>query len=551
MEFIGLGGTDEIGASSYLYLLGEQTLLIDAGIRPGGSGEQMLPNLGILDDLGRTLDAIILTHAHLDHVGALPQVVRRYPKTPVLATAPTVQLLPKILEDVRNVGRSRGEEPFTGAEYHRAVDALHSVRFHAVHQIGDTAVTLLPAGHLMGAASIGIHHRGMSVMHTGDINNVATPTVAPAFRPSRPERQTAVVTESTYGDTLLANRKETTREFVGAVEDVLKRGGRVLIPTFALGRAQDILVLLLEGMLSGTVPEAPIYLDGLVRHTTSTYEELLDHLPTSFRNKFRASKLRPFLRSPVVSVSDADHRARIMASPRRAVILASSGMLHAGASPEYARALLPDPVNGLFLVGYQDEDSPGQRLMNLRRGESIPLRASLDGRMEEVVVGCEVVRYALSGHADRIGLLGHLAAYPSDRVVFTHGSHNARTALASHISKDAEAHLPKAGDVVNLRQGRAAASITHKAFRAPKPPVARIRTFESPVDVSHSPEGEVVLKFKIPPGEEHWPAGLYRAYLIHGTCRVSLKQLQPPPAPAAPESPTAHREAETAKAHRG
>ena len=202
-------------------------------------------------------------------------------------------------------------------------------------------------------------------------------------------------------------------------------------------------------MNGGLLPTVPIYLDGLVRAMTRTYEELLEHLPTALRNAVKNTAQPPFLRPPVVEVQTDVQRRHILSSGEACVILASSGMLHAGRSPFDARALLPDPQNALYIVGYQDAESPGRRLLELTRGGEVDLPTQ-NGERETVSVAAEVTRYYLSAHADRGGIIGQLASYPSPRVLWTHGEWNARSALNEHFGTRLESRLPRKGETVDL-----------------------------------------------------------------------------------------------------
>ena len=320
---------------------------------------------------------------------------------------------------------------------------------------GSFTLELRDAGHLLGAVSALIHSpgarggAGATVYHSGDFSNIAGSTTPPAYKPPSPLAVDAVVSESTYGDTNLPSRKEQIRAFVAGLRGTLESGGKVLIPTFALGRAQEVIAVLLSHMNGGLLPTVPIYLDGLVRAMTRTYEELLEHLPTALRNAVKNTAQPPFLRPPVVEVQTDVQRRHILSSGEACVILASSGMLHAGRSPFYARALLPDPKNALYIVGYQDAESPGRRLLELTRGGEVELPTP-GGERETVSVAAEVTRYYLSAHADRGGIIGQLASYPSPRVLWTHGEWNARSALNEHFGTKLESRLPKKGETVDL-----------------------------------------------------------------------------------------------------
>jgi len=377
LRFLGLGGTDEVGASSYLYLLKEGNLLIDAGLRPGQVGEAALPKLDVLAE--HPPSAIVLTHAHLDHVAALPVVIRRFPGLRIHCTEATARLAAVVLADTLKVSTDQGAPMFSIGELKRTLERLQPTPYFEWVRDYRFAFKLLPAGHLLGAASVLIRSGGRQVLHTGDVSNVATPVVDPVWlpHPNTIGEIDAVVSEATYGDTQLPARKEQVRTFLQAIGETLRGGGRVLIPSFALGRAQEITQILQTGMASGLLPQTPIYLDGLTRRMTETYEELLPLMPEAIQNRAKSSGQSPFRSGTVELVENRKARERILRSEQASVVIASSSMLHAGASPQYARAWLPEPGNALFVVGYQDAESPGRRLLELKQGGEVLLP---DGR---------------------------------------------------------------------------------------------------------------------------------------------------------------------------
>ncbi|AZI44425.1 MBL fold metallo-hydrolase [Deinococcus psychrotolerans] len=450
LHFMGLGGTDEVGASSYLYVLKEGNLLIDAGVRPGRLGDAALPDFTPLADLKPS--AMILTHAHLDHLGALPVVTSRFPKMLVYCTQATARIANLVLGDTLKISTQQGVPLFSAGQMMQALERLRIIPYFETITDHGYSFMLIPSGHLIGAASVLISSGGREVFHTGDVSNIATPVVNAAHMPAEPISVSAVVSESTYGDTLLPSRKEQVKTFVTAIGQTLRGGGRVLIPSFALGRAQEITQVLLGAMTSGLIPKVPLYLDGLTRGITELYEDMLDELPDGLNNFKRSSGQPAFLREPLHLVKDRCERERIIHSDRPAVVIASSGMLHAGASPQYARAWLPSADNALFVVGYQDAESPGRRLLELQQGGEVMLPND-KGNLEPVSAYSRVERFYLSAHADRGGLIGLISRYPAGRMILTHGEVSARNNLAGYLNTKMDVSLPKAGDLVALKDG--------------------------------------------------------------------------------------------------
>ncbi|WP_261665509.1 MBL fold metallo-hydrolase [Deinococcus sp. Marseille-Q6407] len=489
-SFTGLGGTDEVGASSYLYRFSEGRLLIDAGLRPGQMGEAALPRLDLLTESPPA--AIILTHAHLDHVAALPVVIRRFPKLKIYCTPATAKLASLTLMDTLKVTESQGQPLFGLRDLQRTLKAIQPLPyFQRVNDHG-FAFTFFPSGHLLGAASVLLESSAGTVFHTGDVSNVATPVVDAAWMPEAVTPVDAVVSEATYGDTLLPSRKEQVRTFVEAIGETLRGGGKVLIPSFALGRAQEINQILQTAMAGGLLPTAPIHLDGLTRGVTEAYEEMLPLLPEALQNRARVSKLSPFFAGTVQTVKDNKERERVLNSDRPAVVIASSGMLHAGVSPLYARAWLPDPTNALFVVGYQDAESPGRRLLELQQGGEVMLPDPQGEGFSPVTAYSRVERFYLSAHADRGGLLGLINRYDPGRVLLTHGEAAPRHSLKSFLDTKRDVGLPSAGEEVPLKDtGRrrgAFFKVSEKKLAATK---ERHRRME--VQLDYDPEHHVLV----------------------------------------------------------
>ncbi|MGI8747743.1 MAG: MBL fold metallo-hydrolase, partial [Deinococcus sp.] len=509
-------------ASSYLYLLSEGNLLIDAGVRPGGVGVAALPKLELLAE--HPPAAMVLTHAHLDHVGALPLVTAKYPKLPIYCTEATARIALLVLADTLKVSTEQGSALFTPGQMKRALERLQVIPYFMTVSDHGFKVTLYPSGHLLGAASVLIESGGRTVFHTGDVSNVATPVVDPAYMPKEVMPTDAVVSESTYGDTLLPSRKEGVRAFVAAIAETIRGGGKVLIPSFALGRAQEVTQILLTSMASGLMPSAPIYLDGLTRSVTEAYEDLLPLLPDALRNRAKTGGQGVFLTGSLERVADRKARERIIASQKPAIVIASSGMLHAGASPGYARAWLPYAENALFVVGYQDAESPGRRLLELQQGGEVLLPDGKGGR-DAVPAYSRVERFYLSAHADRGGLIGLIARYQPGKVLLTHGEVRARTNLAGYLGSKHEVGLPVAGEIVSLMDsGRRKRSFINDAPR--KLEATRERHARTKVELRYDQEShEVRITLPADMGGSMFGEGEYTLEVLRGRLsRVKLSQ---------------------------
>ena len=309
MNISFLGGADEVGASSILLEIGGRRLLIDAGIRPSPkthwdlAGDQ-LPDLSQIERAGG-IDAILVTHAHTDHTGALALVCERYPQAPIYATPMTIELTRVLQQDARRIMQARLEEEgelplFDDVAVSRLLAAFVPVAFRQRVSLAPGLVaTFFPAGHIAGAAMIGLESDEGRVLITGDISISPQRTVdgarPPAFAPD------VVIIESTYGGRLHANRAAEERRLVATVNEVIATGGKVLIPAFALGRAQEILLTLAEFQRRAELPPIPIWADGMVRAVCRAYARFPEALPTALQ----ARDAQFLMKKPFVSLSAA------------------------------------------------------------------------------------------------------------------------------------------------------------------------------------------------------------------------------------------------------
>jgi len=445
MNITFLGGADEVGASSILIEIGGQRLLIDAGIRPtpkarwGLAGDQ-LPDL---DEIARSggIDAILVTHAHTDHTGALELVVERYPHVPVYATPVTIELTRVLHQDARRIMRMRLEEEgelplFDEVATTRLMSAFKPVQLNQpVSLAPGLTATFFLAGHIAGAAMIGLNSSEGRILISGDISVSPQRTVdgarPPAFAPD------ILILESTYGGRLHANRHAEERRLVETVAAVTSAGGKVLIPAFALGRAQEILLTLGEYQRRGELAAMPVWADGMVRAICQAYSSFPDALPLALQEQgatFYTERIQP--------VASAAQRNALIWEPGAAVIVASSGMLAGGPSLAYARALAGQPQHAILLTGYQDEESPGRRLQEMAQRGHGTLRLG----KEKIDVQARLATYSLSAHADTGQLVSFVDVLNPAQTFLVHGDQDARQNLADALKARGRAvRLPRAG----------------------------------------------------------------------------------------------------------
>ncbi|MFL5806893.1 MAG: MBL fold metallo-hydrolase, partial [Roseiflexaceae bacterium] len=428
MDVRFLGGAGGVGASCVYVELAGRRVLIDAGVRMGG--RDRLPDLAAID--GRDLAAIFVTHAHADHIGALPLVHQHVPQVPIYASPATIRLIEVMLADaVRVMARRAADE----LEFPLYDDALVASMLRVLRplQLDEQSVAELPgitiharrAGHVAGAVSLGFDAPDGRLVISGDVSMAAQRSILGAAIPA-PKRPHLLVLESTYGARLHPNRRQEELRLAQAVAEWVQRG-HVLIPAFALGRAQEVILILRAAQRDGLIPEFPIYVDGLVRTVCAAYASFPEALTPGLRNHILRGG-RPFLGGTVRAVETPLQRERILEGPP-CCIIASSGMLTGGPSAFYASRLVDRAEAAIVVTGYQDEEAPGRRLLDLAEGGGGEI--TIEGRA--LPLRCRVAKYALSAHADGGELAGLVRALQPKTVALVHGDPDARTALAAQL----------------------------------------------------------------------------------------------------------------------
>jgi Cft2 family RNA processing exonuclease len=425
MEFLNLTRHVEIGANSYVLTLGGHPVILDSGMHPKQEGEQALPNLALLR--GRPpAEAIFLSHAHHDHIGSLPVMTRWHPETPVFTTEATAALGEIMLHNSVNVMSRQREENglleyplFTHREVDVSVRQWRRIPLHRAYTLqGDRATgkedvtfEFYDAGHVLGAAGVLFRAEGRTVLYSGDVN-FDDQTISRAAR--FPESGVDVlIIETTRGDYATPagfSRAGEEKRLAGAIREAFARGGAIVMPLFALGKTQELLVMLNDFRRRAQIPNCPIYIGGLGAKLTEVYDALARSTP----------RLRPEIQvldvtAPFVLAGRGAHEAPI--KPGRIYALSSGMMTEKTLSHTFAQRILSNPEHSLFFVGYADPESPAGRVRNSAPGAAF----ALEPKAEPKPIRCTVEQFSFSGHAPRESILAYVQRLQPKKVLLVHG----------------------------------------------------------------------------------------------------------------------------------
>ncbi|MCK9440581.1 MAG: beta-CASP ribonuclease aCPSF1 [Methanothrix sp.] len=432
-----LGGCREVGRSCMLLSTPESRIIIDCGVNVG-SDDSATPYLYVPEVYPlNQIDAVVLTHAHLDHAGLVPMLYKYGYEGPIYCTPPTRDLAVLLqLDYIEIAGREGKRSPYDSAMVREALKHTITLNYGDVTDIApDTKLTMHNAGHILGS-SIAHFHIGdglYNVAFTGDQKFERTRLFDPAVC-NFPRLET-LVTEATYGGTnsIQPSRKDAEITLMNVVKETISKGGKVIIPAFSVGRSQEVMVVLEEAIRKKVIDEVPVCLDGMIYEATAIHTTYPEYLNNDLRDLIFHKGINPFLAQCFVKVESPKQRTEIIEGPP-CVILATSGMLNGGPVLEYLKRLGPDEKNTLVIVGYQAEGTLGRRIQ--KGWKELPL--SVEGKTQTVKINLEVTTVdGFSGHSDRQQLMEYMRRiYPKPgRVLTNHGEEGNCLDLASSIYK--------------------------------------------------------------------------------------------------------------------
>lgn len=428
MKLTDLNRAEEIGSNSWLAEVGPFRFIVDAGLHPKKTGLEAMPDYSKVEE--NSVDFIILTHCHLDHVGSLPVIMRQQPDADVFVSQPSLSLAPRMLRNSCNVMRRQRDELkiaeyplYTFDEVNELDERLTPLRYHQPElfyyedeEEEQIEITLFPAGHVAGAAAVRIVYKGRSIFFSGDVLFTDQRTLPGAKFPE--EKLDTVILETTRGLTQRSpdkNRASEMKRLIENIRETLEDGGSVLLPVFALGRMQEILAVLHDAQVNKELPYCPVYCTGLGM-------DLVDYFDAIHRKTGLVNFSRKILKKMQVKQLKRNlNPGEDMKS--KGIYILSSGML-VQHTPSYlvAACLIEHPKNKFCFVGYCDPDTPGGKLLATEQGEKF-LFDTLD---YHATVRAQVLKFDLSGHADREELVQFALDAQPRQIVLTHGDPEAR-----------------------------------------------------------------------------------------------------------------------------
>jgi KH/beta-lactamase-domain protein len=439
-----LGGAQEVGRSAFLIKTRESSVLLDCGINPGSQRPfEAFPRFDSPEFQIDQLDAMVITHAHLDHCGLAPFLYKYGYDGPLYCSAPTSNLMTMLQLDYLDVANKQGVTAHYDQKDVREC-VLHTIplRFGVVTDIApDIRLTLHNSGHILGSAMVHLHiGEGLhNIVYTSDYKFGRT-MLLEAAATEFPRIET-VITESTYGgqEDFMPSRVESEENLTHVINETLERKGKVLIPVPAVGRAQEIMLIIDGYMKRGLMKEAPVFIEGMISEATAIHTAYPEYLSREVRHSILHEEVNPFQSDYFTIVEHPSVRQGIMEG-EPCIVLATSGMLEGGPVIEYFKNWASDEKNTIIFVSYQIEGTMGKRV---QKGVNEVTMMDNEGKMAVVQVKMQVESIeGFSGHSDRrqlINYLTHLKPKP-ERVFVCHGEKSKIMNMASFL--DHKAGMP-------------------------------------------------------------------------------------------------------------
>ena len=449
-----LGGVKQVGRSCFIVVTPESKIMLDCGINPGEmSGIDAYPRLDWLNFDLDELDAVVIGHAHIDHQGFLPALFKYGYRGPVYCTEPTLPLMTLLQMDSVKIANSNGTYlPYEARDVHEVIKRTITLPYGKPTDISpDITVTLNNAGHIMGSATVHLNISGAhNILYSGDYKYAKTQLLDSAVA-TYPRVET-LITESTYGNSsdVMPDQQFVYRTFTDSINKVLMEGGKVLIPVPAVGRAQEIMLVMAKEMSEGRLVECPIYIEGMISEASAIHMSYAHYLGSDVRRSV-SQGINPF-QSEYFTVISGGKREDVLNDENPAIVMATSGMLEGGPSVEYFKELAPNPKNKIIFVSYQINGTLGRRVLDGNVSDVSMMDRS--GKVKVVSVRCQTQKIdGFSGHSDFNQIMNFVAKIKPKRVLVNHGerskSENVASAIYSRLK--IRSGVPDNREIVRLR----------------------------------------------------------------------------------------------------
>ena len=457
VSLLTLGGFGQVGRSCMLLTTPDSKVLIDCGINPGArTPSEAFPRLDWANISLDELDAIVIGHAHLDHTGFLPVLTKYGYKGPIYCTEPTLPMMNLIQLDAIKVAGAQGRTPmYAERDVHQIMRQTIGLSYGTVTDISpDIKLVLANAGHILGSASCHFHigNGDHNFVYSGDIKYGKSMLLESAD--TRFPRVETLLVESTYGakEDIQPTREEVESAFIKSVNEILKGGGKVLIPIPAVGRAQELMMVIDKYMKSGQLTESPVFMEGMIQEATAIHEAHPEYLERSLKQKILETDDNPFDSEYFTNIEHADGRDEPLREDSPCIVIATSGMLEGGPVLEYFRNFAPNPKNKILFVSYQVNGTLGRRVMDGARQVTIMGR---DGRVEVVTINAGTEKLeGFSGHSDYNQLMSYVQRLRPKlrRVLVNHGERRKSQNLSSAINRmyRVTTHYPQVQEAIKL-----------------------------------------------------------------------------------------------------
>ncbi|MFL6491900.1 MAG: beta-CASP ribonuclease aCPSF1 [Nitrososphaera sp.] len=450
-----LGGVKQVGRSCFVVVTPETKVMLDCGINPGEmSGLDAYPRLDWFNFDLDDLDAVVISHAHIDHQGFLPTLFKYGYRGPVYCTEPTLPLMILLQTDSVKIANSNGTYlPYSARDVNEVIKHCITLPYGKPTDISpDVTITLNNAGHIMGSATVHLNISGAhNILYSGDYKYARTQLLDSAV--SMYPRVETLITESTYGNTtdVMPDQQSVYRGFTESINKTLTDGGKVLVPVPAVGRAQEIMLVMAKEMKEGRLIESPIYIEGMISEASAIHMSYAHYLGSDVR-KSVSQGINPFQSEYFTVISGYGKRDDILNDENPAIVMATSGMLEGGPSVEYFKELAPNPKNKIMFVSYQINGTLGRRVLDGAMSEVSMMDKS--GKVKVVPVRCQTQKIdGFSGHSDFNQILNFVSRIRPKRVLVNHGekskSENVASAIYSRLK--VRSSVPDNREIVRLR----------------------------------------------------------------------------------------------------